>query len=136
MNKTEWALFMVICLSQQAEAWSYALKGVLNAKTTHFLNKYMRSANEFQQHIAKYYDMDELHDQAEVWSKLMEYIRTKSHTDQERLYWGLREFMENMEGKDAAEANHESWHRCTKCGNSYDLRESFECPKCIADELS
>jgi hypothetical protein len=136
MTKQQWALFMFICLSQQAEAWSYALKGTLNAKTSHFLKKYMRSASELSNHISKYYDMDELHDQAEVWSKLMEYIRTKSHTDQERLYWGLREFMENMEGENAVEANHEAWHQCAKCGNSYDLRETFECPKCSANDCS
>lgn len=130
MTKQQWALFMFICLSQQAEAWSYALKGTLNAKAAHFLKKYMRSANEFQQHIGKYYDLDELQDQAEVWSKLMEYICSKSHTEQERLYWGLREFFDNMD------ANHEAWKQCEVCLTNYDLREHDNCPKCNANGLS
>lgn len=129
MTKQQWALFMFIALTQQAEAWSYALKGTMNAKSAHFLKKYMRSANEFSKHIEEYYDMDELHEQAVVWTQLMEYIMNKSHTDQERLYWGMREFFANLE------ANHEVWHQCPKCGINYDLRESFECPKCYSDVL-
>jgi uncharacterized paraquat-inducible protein A len=132
MTSQQWALFMFICLTQQAEAWSYALKGTLNAKTAHFLKKYMRSANEFSNHIGQYYDMDELHDQAEVWTKLLEYIRSKSHTDQERLYWGLREFMDKME----VDNNHEAWAQCPVCLTNYDQREHETCPKCTTDELS
>ena len=130
MNQQQWALFMFISLTQQADAWSYALKGTLNAKSKHFLNKYMRSANEFSQHIAKYYDMDELHEQSVVWSDLMNYIRTKSHTDQERLYWGLRDFFHKIEN------NHEAWHKCEKCETNYDLRIDDHCPNCSANELS
>lgn len=130
MNQQQWALFMFISLTQQADAWSYALKGTLNAKSKHFLNKYMRSANEFSQHIAKYYDMDELHEQSVVWSDLMNYIRTKSHTDQERLYWGLRDFFHKIEN------NHEAWHQCEKCETNYDLRIDDHCPNCSANELS
>ena len=128
MTKQQWALFMFICLYQQTEAWSYALKGTLNAKSAHFLKKYMRSANEFSQHIQDYYDMDELHEQAVVWTQLMEYIQSKSHTDQERLYWGLREFFYKLEN------NHEAWHQCEKCLTNYDLREYDSCPKCTTDE--
>jgi hypothetical protein len=130
MNQQQWALFMFISLTQQADAWSYALKGTLNAKSKHFLNKYMRNANEFSQHIAKYYDMDELHEQSVVWSDLMNYIRTKSHTDQERLYWGLRDFFHKIEN------NHEAWHKCEKCETNYDLRIDDHCPNCSANELS
>lgn len=124
MTKQQWALFMFIALSQQAEAWSYALKGTMNAKSAHFLKKYMRGATEFTKHIQDYYDMDELHEQAIVWTQLMEYIMSKSHTDQERLYWGMREFFANLE------ANHESWHQCPKCLTNYDLRERYTCPNC------
>jgi hypothetical protein len=130
MNQQQWALFMFISLTQQADAWSYALKGTLNAKSKHFLNKYMRSANEFSKHIAKYYDMDELHEQSVVWSDLMDYIRTKSHTDQERLYWGLRDFFHKIEN------NHEAWHKCEVCETNYDLRLDDHCPNCSANELS
>ena len=129
MNQKQWALFMFITLTQQAEAWSYALKGTMNAKSAHFLKKYMRSANEFSKHIQDYYDMDELHEQAVVWTQLMEYIRTKSHTDQERLYWGLREFFYKLEN------NHEAWHQCEKCQTNYDLRIDDYCPNCRTNEL-
>jgi hypothetical protein len=130
MTKEQWALFMFISLTQQAEAWSYALKGTLNVRTQHFLKKYMRGANEFSNHIAKYYDMDELHEQSIVWSDLMDYIRTKSHTDQERLYWGLREFFHKLEN------NHEAWHQCEVCETNYDLRMDDNCPNCSANGLS
>ena len=129
MNQQQWALFMFISLNQQAEAWSYALKGTLNARSQHFFKKYIRSANEFSNHISKYYDMDELHEQSVVWSDLMDYIRTKSHTDQERLYWGLREFFHKIEN------NHEAWHKCEKCETNYDLRIDDYCPNCRRDEL-
>jgi len=132
MTKQQWALFMFICLSQQAEAWSYALKGTLNAKTSHFLKKYMRSASEFSNHIAKYYDMDELHDQAEVWTKVMEYISSKPHHQQENLYFGLVDFFDKLE----AENNHEAWKQCDKCGESYDQREHDNCPKCSSNDCS
>lgn len=130
MTKQQWALFMFICLYQQTEAWSYALKGTLNAKSGHFLKKYMRGANEFSKHIEEYYDMDELHEQAVVWSQLMEYIRTKSHVEQEKLYWGLREFFYKLEN------NHEAWTQCDKCFTHYDLRENETCPKCNANGSS
>ena len=90
----------------------------------------MRSASEFSNHIGEYYDMDELHEQAVVWTQLMEYIREKSHTDQERLYWGMREFFHKLEN------NHEAWHQCEKCGTNYDLRERDNCPNCSANDIS
>lgn len=130
MTKEQWALFMFISLSQQAEAWSYALKGTMNAKSAHFLKKYMRGANEFTKHISEYYDLDELHEQSVVWTQIMEYIRSKPHSDQERMYWGIREFFETLE------SNHEAWNQCPKCLTNYDLREHENCPKCTTDELS
>ena len=130
MNQQQWALFMFISLTQQAEAWSWALKGTLEKKTKMMLNDYMVQANRFSKHISKYYDMDELHEQSVVWTELMEYIRTKSHTDQERLYWGLREFFHKLEN------NHEVWHQCEKCETNYDLRIDDYCPNCNQNESS
>ena len=125
MTKDQWALFMFISLSQQAEAWSYALKGTVKQRTAMLLNNYIKAANMFIAHIGQYYDLDELHDQAEIWTKLMEYLRGKSPQAQDLLYHGLVDFMEKLENE-----NHEAWTQCKKCLTNYDLREHQQCPTC------
>lgn len=126
----QWALFMFISLSQQAEMWGYALKGTLHQRSKFLLNNYLAAAKMFSEHIRPDCDMDQLHEDSIVWSQLMDYMRGKTPAQKMLLYGGLQEFFEKHE------ANHESWHLCELCGTNYDLQESLNCPNCNADELS
>jgi hypothetical protein len=130
LTEQQWALFMFISLSQQAEMWGYALKGTLHQRTKLLLNNYLNAASMFTNHIKQDCDLDQLHEDSIVWSQLMQYLRGKTPAQKMFLYGGLQQFFEKLE------ANHEVWNQCEICGTNYDLRETLHCPNCNPNELS
>jgi hypothetical protein len=131
VNDNQWALFMFVSLSQQAEMWGYALKGTLHQRSKLLLNNYLQAAKMFSEHIKGDCDLDQLHEDSIVWSQLMDYFRSKSPSERVFLFGALQNYFEQMEAKD----NHEAWASCDECGTYYDLRESVHCPNCNKNEL-
>lgn len=93
INDRQFALFMFITLSQQAEGWAYFLKDNLKMESKMILNRYLAGAKSLMNHITDLYNFDDLVDHASVWSDLMRLIMELPQEKRELLYTGMVEFI-------------------------------------------
>lgn len=88
-----WAIFMFMSLSQQAEGWAYFLKGVTTHRTKQLLNQYTASAKSLWQELLKQDGMDDLIEDAEVWTETMKLFHGMPRHKQEALYLAFKELL-------------------------------------------
>lgn len=93
INDRQFALFMFITLSQQAEGWAYFLKDNLRMESKMILNRYLAGAKSLMNHITDLYNFDDLVDHASVWSDLMRLMMELPIEKRELLYTGMLEFV-------------------------------------------
>jgi hypothetical protein len=93
ITQKQFALFMFITLSQQAEGWAYFLKDNLRMESKMILNRYLAGAKSLMNHITDLYNFDDLVDHASVWSDLMRLMMELPIEKRELLYTGMLEFV-------------------------------------------
>ena len=93
ITQKQFALFMFITLSQQAEGWAYFLKDNLRMESKMILNRYLAGAKSLMNHITDLYNFDDLVDHASVWSDLMRLMMELPIDKRELLYTGMLEFV-------------------------------------------
>jgi len=93
ITQKQFALFMFITLSQQAEGWAYFLKDNLRMESKMILNRYLAGARSLMNHITDLYNFDDLVDHASVWSDLMRLMMELPIEKRELLYTGMLEFV-------------------------------------------
>jgi hypothetical protein len=93
ITQKQFALFMFITLSQQAEGWAYFLKDNLRMESKMILNRYLAGAKSLMNHITDLYNFDDLVDHASVWSDLMRLMMELPIDKRELLYAGMLEFV-------------------------------------------
>lgn len=93
ITNRQFALFMFITLSQQAEGWAYFLKDNLKMESKMILNRYLAGAKSLMNHITDLYNFDDLVDHASVWSDLMRLMMELPQEKRELLYTGMVEFI-------------------------------------------
>jgi hypothetical protein len=93
ISEKQFALFMFITLSQQAEGWAYFLKDNLRMESKMILNRYLAGAKSLMNHITDLYNFDDLVDHASVWSDLMRLMMELPIEKRELLYTGMLEFV-------------------------------------------
>jgi hypothetical protein len=93
ITQKQFALFMFITLSQQAEGWAYFLKDNLRYESKMILNRYLAGAKSLMNHITDLYNFDDLVDHASVWSDLMRLMMELPIEKRELLYTGMLEFV-------------------------------------------
>jgi hypothetical protein len=93
ITQKQFALFMFITLSQQAEGWAFFLKDNLRMESKMILNRYLAGARSLMNHITDLYNFDDLVDHASVWSDLMRLMMELPIEKRELLYTGMLEFV-------------------------------------------
>ena len=93
ITQKQFALFMFITLSQQAEGWAFFLKDNLRMESKMILNRYLAGAKSLMNHITDLYNFDDLVDHASVWSDLMRLMMELPIEKRELLYTGMLEFV-------------------------------------------
>lgn len=84
---------MFMSLSQQAEAWAYMLKDKVNFRTKQLLSTYLSSAKSLYGHMAGDLDLDDLMDDSQIWSDLMQMLIEMPMHKKEALYLAMKEFL-------------------------------------------
>lgn len=93
LDNNKFALFMFMSLSQQAEAWAYVLKDKVNLRTKQLLSTYLASAKSLYSHMAGDLDLDDLMDDSQVWSDLMQMLLELPIHKKQALYMAMKEFL-------------------------------------------
>ena len=93
ITNRQFALFMFITLSQQAEGWAYFLKDNLKMESKMILNRYLNGARSLNNHIKDLYDMDELSEHSAVWGDLLKLMFELPLEKKQLLYAGMVEFI-------------------------------------------
>ena len=76
-------LFMFVALSTQAESWGYAIKGNVKQEFKQKVNGFLNSAKLLRHFIKEHYDIDQLEEDSECFSNILELIHN-CKTDEER----------------------------------------------------
>lgn len=76
-------LFMFVALSTQAESWGYAINGSVKQEFKQKVNGFINSAKLLRGFIKEHYDIDQLEEDSECFSNILELIH-KCKTDEER----------------------------------------------------
>jgi hypothetical protein len=93
LTPNQFALFMFVTLSQQAEAWAYMLKGNMKMEAKMILNRYLAGAKSLGDFIKEHYNIDDLNEQGAVWGELMQRLVEMPTEKRELLYIAMMEFV-------------------------------------------
>jgi hypothetical protein len=90
-DKLNFNLFMFVALSTQAESWGYAIKGSVKQEFKQKVNGFINSARLLRSFINEHYDIDQLEDDSECFSNILELIRKcKTNEERQELYAAIR----------------------------------------------